>query len=1687
MNKILKSVILGFKEFFLNLAIAFIFLFPVQLLGQTIISPDDGSDLEILAAKEVRRYIYLRTGQLITIQGAASLPASDDLILVANDNNPMVENLRSLLNHTTTTGGIIIKTVSESGRIILVITGNDGAATLHAAYRYAEHLGVFFDLAEDVIPDTEIALDITGYDEAGIPNFETTGIQPFHDFPSGPDLWSTEDYLHFISQLPKMGMNFIGVHTYTRYNTLWDKDGGHNRGPEPSVWIGLEGDFNSSTGDVSWSYPAYYAHSLRPNWIWGFDKWNTGNYHAGAKDLFPTDGWGSDVMGENPPQDGDIAASNEVFNRTGAMFNTAFTHAQNIGVKTALGTELPLGVENDGYDSWVRGIPEELQDRLTGMGKDPTDPNTVKEVYKGIFKRIMATHPLDYYWLWSYEIWPGENSTWVESVEDDITLAIQALNELGKPFQIAHAGWQLGTDNNPAELESVFPSEAPFFSLMGSAIGYDQLSSERVKWPSTWLEYDRSLGQPELAVDRIHEDAYAALGVNAEGFITENWRTRIMGPNIGAMRELSWTYSPTGEPLSKNVPTWPGDFVDNFYVNWATKMFGPEAASEIANIFKTLEYDMPHPVEWAEEQTGTFYLVPGAILANSTSWAAEESSYSFVADFENLRSQIVGEGNLERFDYWLKSWQALKLKGQYGCVRYQFEDAMENSNWTDALNYRRNMASLWEQIMELEVEKATNVSDLGDIMNLEVVNWKQLMMNKHNAALEDGLGYALPSDANPSQTYNGDAFIKVLAPRTHAYDEEALKLKVIAMGVSSPSLKYKALGATSWNTISLTNVGRSVYDVTIPAQTDDFEYYIESGSTVFPVNAPEINATVVVSGNDNFLKYSLTTDINGKGSIKLEPEGYLYDPGTIVTATTIPEIGHLFNSWSGAAQGSEDSVTIIMDGNKLLTANFDSITSAATPQWPNSPPNDYWVSYHIAHPEPSVPGTYANPGDPNGAIYSNGRYHLHYIAVDDALIEDGQVGPAHTWAHLSSPDLVHWEWHPTVLSKLNQGHGMFSGTAFETMDEEIAIIYHGSGPDSNYVSVATNPNLDEWGTPMLINPIDPETGQPVDYWAWWDPDLWILDGKYYALTGWEDPSIMTSTDLQNWTWEGKLFHPNYTGFPDSGIDRATEDVSCANMFLLGDKWMLLCLSHGQQSNAKGCSYYLGDFIDGKYLPEFHGRMNFHNDTENPGVATFHAPESMLTPDGRRVMWAWIQCDASPSGIQSLPREIWLGADGTLRMKPIEELKTLRTNEVSHSDITVTSSTPYEFTEPTGNNVEFTVTFKAPLPDEFGVKFLTDPDDNDGISITAGTNRTDAEIIEIHGNTTDVINPPLSLEPGEDLTIRVYIDNQVVEVFFNKKQGAAVYTDGYLRTEPNISLFTNDADVDVSELKAWNISSPFISGSSDQFTLITNATSGGSVTSGGTYNEGTVVSVIFHHDEGYQFDGWSGDASGTTNPLSVKMDSNKSITANFSVSTVTWIKVDSHDPSVTVTGSGYDSYSDAPFAYMNTWYPIWDGSASFTFSGTKVRFYAVTSQWNGDASLKIDGTTVGTAGTFSSGTVQEEIGEVLVWESGILPNSSHTFEVIAVDEIGVDAFEYSPDATDIVVTDNVISDLIIYPNPANTKLYMAYDKPIENFEIYNSTGYLVKNGKGTRIDVFEFPPGLYIIKMNGSVSAKFFKE
>ncbi len=72
-------------------------------------------------------------------------------------------------------------------------------------------------------------------------------------------------------------------------------------------------------------------------------------------------------------------------------------------------------------------------------------------------------------------------------------------------------------------------------------------------------------------------------------------------------------------------------------------------------------------------------------------------------------------------------------------------------------------------------------------------------------------------------------------------------------------------------------------------------------------------------------------------------------------------------------------------------------------------------------------------------------------------------------------------------------------------------------------------------------------------------------------------------------------------------------------------------------------------------------------------------------------------------------------------------------------------------------------------------------------------------------------------------------------------------------------------------------------SPSQFTLSTGVTGLGGITvspSGGTYDAGTQVTLTANPSTGWQFDSWSGDLSGSSNPAVIVMNSDKSVTAIF---------------------------------------------------------------------------------------------------------------------------------------------------------------------------------------------------------------
>lgn len=61
---------------------------------------------------------------------------------------------------------------------------------------------------------------------------------------------------------------------------------------------------------------------------------------------------------------------------------------------------------------------------------------------------------------------------------------------------------------------------------------------------------------------------------------------------------------------------------------------------------------------------------------------------------------------------------------------------------------------------------------------------------------------------------------------------------------------------------------------------------------------------------------------SGHGGVEFNPPGSNFVPGTVVTLTVYPHPGYRFTGWSGSVTGTSNSITVTMDGDKTVYANY---------------------------------------------------------------------------------------------------------------------------------------------------------------------------------------------------------------------------------------------------------------------------------------------------------------------------------------------------------------------------------------------------------------------------------------------------------------------------------------------------------------------------------------------------------------------------------------------------------------------------------------------------------------------------------------------------------------------------------------------------------------------------------------------
>ena len=319
--------------------------------------------------------------------------------------------------------------------------------------------------------------------------------------------------------------------------------------------------------------------------------------------------------------------------------------------------------------------------------------------------------------------------------------------------------------------------------------------------------------------------------------------------------------------------------------------------------------------------------------------------------------------------------------------------------------------------------------------------------------------------------------------------------------------------------------------------------------------------------------------------------------------------------------------------------------------------------------------------DPNGFSYYRGQYHLFYQYNP----YDTQWDAMH-WGHAVSHDLLHWTYLPAALAPdaPYDSFGCFSGSAIDLPDGRQLLLYTGVrkeggsrakefqtqcvavGDGVDYQKYAKNPVL---GTKDL-----PEGLSPYDFR---DPRIWRKpEGGYRCVVGARRMDkrgallLFDSDDGFSWRFVSILAEN------DGRLGLMWE---CPDFFQMDGKAVLFVspqdmLPEGfEYHNGNGTVCQIGAFDEttGQFRAEYDQAIDYGID--------FYAPQTLLTPDGRRVMIGWMQnwdtCkntgyeDRQWFGQMSLPRELSI-RNGRLYQQPIRELSLYRGPLVEYKNVQV---------------------------------------------------------------------------------------------------------------------------------------------------------------------------------------------------------------------------------------------------------------------------------------------------------------------------------------------------------------------------------------------------------------------------------
>lgn len=323
------------------------------------------------------------------------------------------------------------------------------------------------------------------------------------------------------------------------------------------------------------------------------------------------------------------------------------------------------------------------------------------------------------------------------------------------------------------------------------------------------------------------------------------------------------------------------------------------------------------------------------------------------------------------------------------------------------------------------------------------------------------------------------------------------------------------------------------------------------------------------------------------------------------------------------------------------------------------------VAFEKYHLYPSV----GLLNDPNGLVYFKGQYHVFYQWNPHACDHTYKV-----WGHFVSDDLKTWRRVETALEPSLENldsAGIYSGAAF-IHNDRLYVFYTGNVRDGAGHSVKSSQMWAVSDDGIHFEKLGELLPHPEGFTKnVRDPMVWQgKNGHYFLILGAQhddnvgDIIVYESTDFNHWHYRGSILG-------DQLLDVRGYMLECPGFIEVDGKQILMFSPQGLAPDAKNhryenihnTGYVIGEFNE--TTAQFHVSTEF---LEVDKGLEFYAPQTLIAPDGRRIMWGWAGMmtpereESVPTiakqqwvHVLSLPRELHVDVDNRLVQKPITEI------------------------------------------------------------------------------------------------------------------------------------------------------------------------------------------------------------------------------------------------------------------------------------------------------------------------------------------------------------------------------------------------------------------------------------------------